>query len=172
MSRRSWLRIAVVASMALVLGVSLKAILDRERTLAQGRVVLLELAPVDPRSLMQGDYMALRFAIDRGLAGQRDGKEARDAPPATYALLALDADGRARLAGVADALPAGDTVAMRIHWRDGGPTVGPNAFFFQEGTAETYEAARWGEFRVAPDGSALLTHLRDEALTRLGEQRR
>jgi len=87
-------------------------------------------------------------------------------------LLALDADGRARLAGVADALPAGDTVAMRIRWRDGGPTVGPNAFFFQEGTAETYEAARWGEFRVAPDGSALLTHLRDEALTRLGEQRR
>jgi hypothetical protein len=35
----------------------------RERLVTEGRVVLLELAPVDPRSLMQGDYMALRFRI-------------------------------------------------------------------------------------------------------------
>src|SRR5690606_6091689 len=28
-----------------------------------GQVVVLSLAPVDPRSLMQGDYMALRFAV-------------------------------------------------------------------------------------------------------------
>jgi len=33
-----------------------------ERILSDGRVLLLELAPVDPRSLMQGDYMALQFA--------------------------------------------------------------------------------------------------------------
>ncbi|MFT3757572.1 GDYXXLXY domain-containing protein [Thauera sp.] len=172
MSRRNWLRIAIVASVALVLGVSLKAVLDREAVLAQGRAVLLELAPVDPRSLMQGDYMALSFAVDREVMDQWDERRARDLPPAAYALLALDADGRGQLAGVSDVLPADGTVAMRIRWREGGPTVGPNAFFFQEGTAETYEAARWGEFRVAADGSALLTHLRDEALQRLGEQRR
>ena len=36
----------------------------RERILADGRPLLLELAPVDPRALMQGDYMALRYAAE------------------------------------------------------------------------------------------------------------
>ncbi|XOT97907.1 GDYXXLXY domain-containing protein, partial [Alcaligenes pakistanensis] len=30
-----------------------------------GQTVLLELAPVDPRSLMQGDYMSLNFALSQ-----------------------------------------------------------------------------------------------------------
>ena len=34
--------------------------------------------------------------------------------------------------------------------------------------AAVFERARWGEFRVAADGTALLTHLRDEKLQRLG----
>jgi uncharacterized membrane-anchored protein len=42
-----------------------------------------------------------------------------------------------------------------------------NAFFFQEGTARRYEAARYGEFRVAPDGELLLTGLRDKDLQAL-----
>ena len=36
-------------------------IAGREKILRDGRVLLLELAPVDPRSLMQGDYMTLSF---------------------------------------------------------------------------------------------------------------
>ena len=39
-----------------------------------------------------------------------------------------------------------------------------NAFFFQEGTAKRYEAARYGEFRVASDGELLLTGLRGKEL--------
>ena len=35
--------------------------------------MLLELAPVDPRSLIQGDYMRLDYAIARDLAGARTG---------------------------------------------------------------------------------------------------
>ena len=42
------------------------------------RVVILELAPVDPRSLMQGDYMALTFAAGRGSRLRKDGS--RDRP--------------------------------------------------------------------------------------------
>jgi uncharacterized membrane-anchored protein len=39
-----------------------------------------------------------------------------------------------------------------------------NAYFFQEGTAARYEPARYGEFRVAPDGDLLLTGLRGKDL--------
>ena len=161
------IRAAVLGALVLVLGVALKTVVERERILERGRIVLVELTPVDPRSLMQGDYMRLRFAIDLELA--ESGHEA-PSPPAAYAHLALDAQDRASLIGVSDALPS--AVAMRIRQRDGQLTIGPNAFFFQEGRAAAYESARWGEFRVAPDGTALLTHLREGELKRLGEQRR
>ncbi|MET0346848.1 MAG: GDYXXLXY domain-containing protein [Casimicrobiaceae bacterium] len=45
------------------------------------------------------------------------------------------------------------------------PKLGTNAFFFEEGTGDRYAGARYGEFRVAPDGEAILTGLRDGALT-------
>ena len=38
---------------------------NKEQTLEEGQLILLELAPADPRSLMQGDYMNLRYAITR-----------------------------------------------------------------------------------------------------------
>lgn len=54
--------------------------------------------------------------------------------------------------------------------RQGGRQViiGTDAFFFEEGTAELYEDARYGEFRVAENGTPILVGLRDEGLNRLG----
>lgn len=166
---RAILRAVLVAAFMLVALAGLLAVRGHERTLAEGRVVLAELAPVDPRSFMQGDYMALRFAIDDEL--QLRAMEGKAMPLPAYAVLRLDAADRAALADLSDSLPAPatDQVAVRIRLRNGAPSIGPNAFFFQEGTAERYEAARWGEFRVAPDGKALLTHLRDAQLNRLGD---
>jgi len=164
------IRGALGAAFALVTVAALLAVRDNERVLAEGRVVLAELAPVDPRSLMQGDYMALRYAVDNELAASlRDGA----APPPAYVHLELDDAGRAHLAGTGDTLPAAaEQVAMKLRRRDGGYSIGPNAFFFQEGTAAAFAGARWGEFRVDAGGKALLTHLRDEQLQRVGEIRR
>jgi uncharacterized membrane-anchored protein len=39
-----------------------------------------------------------------------------------------------------------------------------DAWFFQEGDGERWEAARYGEFRVMPDGRALLVGLADVQL--------
>ena len=166
----SWLRASPAAAFLLVAGVTAHAVVDFERVLAAGRIVLIELAPVDPRSLMQGDYMALRFAPDDGLPRRTEGGAA---PPPRFAYLEVDEEGRARLAGVGESLPApAGAIGLRIRMRDGAPSVGPNAFFFQEGQAAGLAGARWGEFRVAADGMALLTHLRDADLQRLGETAR
>ena len=51
----------------LVLGVVNAAIVGKETIKREGDTVYLPLAPVDPRSLMQGDYMALRFTLVREL---------------------------------------------------------------------------------------------------------
>ncbi|HSN32939.1 MAG TPA: GDYXXLXY domain-containing protein [Ideonella sp.] len=159
------LRALLAAAFVLVTGAALYAVRDNERILAEGRVVLVHLAPVDPRSLMQGDYMALRYAIDNEIL--RSDGEGR------YAHLAVDAEGRASLVGLGDDRPGDPAlVAMKLRSRDGRETVGPNAFFFQEGHAADFSRAQWGEFRVDVGGKALLTHLRDAELVRLGENRR
>lgn len=59
---KHWRSILLWGGLLLALAVANQGIQKRERILSDGRVLLLELEPVDPRSLMQGDYMALRFA--------------------------------------------------------------------------------------------------------------
>jgi len=55
----SWL---VIAGLILVLGVANYDIWQKQQIVENGQQVLLKLRPVDPRSLMQGDFMRLRYA--------------------------------------------------------------------------------------------------------------
>ena len=159
-------RVGILAAWLLICVIVIHAVIGFERTLRDGQWVLLELAPVDPRSLMQGDYMALRFAVDAQLPRGEQ-------PLPVYAYLHIGAGGRAVLAGTGSQLATEPgVVSMRIRRGSAGASLGPNAFFFQEGTATVYEQARWGGFRVAADGTALLAALYDEELQLLGSNRR
>ena len=55
---RRW--VIAVATLAMLAIVNF-GIWQRENLLQSGRVVLLELVPVDPRSLVQGDFMRLSY---------------------------------------------------------------------------------------------------------------
>ena len=55
-------KVAIIAGLIVLILVNW-SIAGKERHLKEGRIVYLELAPVDPRSLMQGDYMALNFKL-------------------------------------------------------------------------------------------------------------
>ena len=59
MKQRLWIALGLFW----VLGATAWVVWSNERILSGGQTVLLELAPVDPRSLMQGDYMALNYAL-------------------------------------------------------------------------------------------------------------
>lgn len=136
----------------------------REQLLVSGRVVLLELAPVDPRSLMQGDYMALRFkvaddAFGRGTSERADGCVVLQVGDGNVGTFRRFDDGTPLAAAEAK---------MRYRMRNGLPKFATNAFFFEEGHADAFSAARFGEFRVAPDGESILTGVRDAARQPLG----
>lgn len=149
--------IVALAALAILAAVNV-TIASRETILASGRVVLLELAPVDPRSLMQGDYMALRFriadSVPRGDAGAAasDGRLVLAVGPRGIATFRRLDDGSAL---------AQDEARLRYRIRDNTVKLATNAFFFEEGQGGRYASAQYGEFRVAPDGEALLTGLRD-----------
>jgi uncharacterized membrane-anchored protein len=139
-------------------------VLQRERLLTEGRVVLLRLSPVDPRSLMQGDYMRLNFEVaDKafpafGPARTVDG----------HIVVLLDPNGVGRFRRFADGRPlAPGEIALRYRVRGGRPNFATDAYFFEEGRAEDLAAAAYGEFRVGSGGDMILTGLRGPRLERL-----
>ena len=156
--------IALLAGL-LVLAFVNWGIWEREQLLADGRVVLLKLAPVDPRSLMQGDYMRLNFAVaDRAFPGFGS-PEVDDG----HIVVALDRNDVGHFRRFADSRPlAAYEVALRYRIRAGRPQFATDAFFFEEGTAAAYENAEYGEFRVGRDGEMILTGLRGRRLEPLG----
>ena len=157
--------IALAAGLAF-LALANWTIAAREHLLAEGRVVLLELAPVDPRSLMQGDYMALRFKVsDEAFGRGKAAEELRDG----HLVVQLDARGVAVASRIDDGAPLqADEARIRYRVRADQIKFATNAFFFQEGDADFYTGARYGEFRVATDGEAILTALRGKDLEALG----
>ena len=141
-----------------------------EHAMSSGEVVLLRLAPVDPRSLMQGDYMRLNYEIARELTS-RDAQTTQNKGSDTL-VIRLDAHQVATL--VADGKPdrlASDERLLQVHQSERQWQIGPDAYFFEEGTGEQYETARYGEFRLQADGKTLLVGLRDEAYQPIGQIR-
>ncbi len=142
------------------------AIIGKERILREGTTMLLRLAPLDPRSLMQGDYMALRYAIADEVA-----RAARNAGISDgRVVVRLDESSEAHLVGIHDGKPlAQGQHLLRFRQRGDAVRLASDAYFFEEGRAERYAGARFGELKVDDGGDAVLVGLRDEAGHRLAD---
>ncbi|MEQ8673214.1 MAG: GDYXXLXY domain-containing protein [Aggregatilineales bacterium] len=147
------------ATLALIL-ITVNGLILREELLRRtGERVLLELAPRDPRSLIQGDYMVLNYAIARPLQSNYG---------LTSGRIVLALDDRA-VGSVVRFYENGDTLApnevtLRYRRTNDGISFGVEEFFFQEGDAERYARAAYAELRVDPRGRASLIGLMDANL--------
>ncbi len=151
----------VLAGLALVLGAVNLSIAEKEETLANGRQVLLELRPVDPRSLMQGDYMTLRYAD----ALFPDKETAAKMPLHGSVVLKVDDTGVATFVRADDgsALQDGEIrLGYKLLVNTRNLRYGAESFFFQEGDAQLYNNARYGVLRVDDAGSSVLVGLAGE----------
>jgi len=142
-------------------------IVARERTIAEGRPVFVKLAPADPRSLMQGDYMRLNYDLPG--VGWRSRSEAKGSllwGVRPRVAVMLDARGIAhspKLLAAGEAVPIGAQL-LELAPKDGQWTFVSDAWFFKEGEAERWQPAKYGEFRVTPEGKGLLVRLVGEDL--------
>ena len=145
-----------------VFGAANGLIVHKERLKKNGRTVFLQLAPRDPRSLLQGDYMALRYDFPNFSLSpdEYDGH--------IVVKLGKDLVGEfARFHGGEHL--ATDEVLIRYRFRRNfGLKIGGDSFFFQEGHSHYYENACYGELKVASNGECLLIGLRGKNLERLG----
>ena len=163
----------IVFTTVVVLVVVNWAIWQKERHLAEGEVVYLELAPVDPRSLMQGDYMALNFALSNQIRSalhqserDEDSLQARNG----YVVVRLDEQRIAHFQRLDDGSSLRDDERrLRYRLRNGQVRFTTDAFFFQEGHGERYKPARYGQLRVNTKGEPLLVALYNAELAKLGE---
>lgn len=171
-SKTHWLQkpavtiIITLLGLALVLVVMTRNIIKYEAHLATGDTVLLALAPVDPRGFMQGDYMTLSYALERDVFAALN-KDPGSYPinEQGYVIVALDQHNVGqflRLAANQSKNLASNEIAIYYRIRNGTMQLATNAFFFQEGHGEAFEAAEYGLFRINDKGEPLLTNLVDD----------
>ena len=160
--KNRWRRAGIATSLLATLLVVNTAIWQKEELIRVGRPVFLELAPADPRSLMQGDYMALNFTIpqlertDRGIANH------------ALVIAKIDARGIAVIQGIRERQPlARDEILIELTSTNRGLRPTSDAWYFKEGEAARWSKARYGEFRVDSQGHALLVGLRGANLKEL-----
>ncbi len=171
-SKTHWLQkpavtiIIALLGLALVLVVMTRNIIKYENHLATGDTVLLALAPVDPRGFMQGDYMTLSYALERDVFAALN-KDPGSYPinEQGYVIVALDQHNVGQFKRLAANQPknlASNEMALHYRIRNGAMQLATNAFFFQEGHGEAFEAAEYGLFRINDKGEPLLTNLVDD----------
>lgn len=155
-----WTHLLLAVGLIAAVGLPNYDILRKQRIVEHGTQVLLELRPVDPRSMMQGDYMSLYYHAQ---AFPPPGTEVSTGRRGTFIVKLTD--GVANFSRLDDggALADGE-MRLRYKRRAYGDefSYGADSFFFQEGTAEVYANARFGVLRVDADGNSILVGLADE----------
>lgn len=150
-------RALVAINLILMLAWFAWSVNEKETLLEEGELLLFELAPVDPRSLIQGDYMTLSYAVGRGWRSD-------SFPKTGYIVVTKDENGVAqkeRLQAETAPLAPGEYVVnyTSTRWR---LNIGAESYFFQEGQGQRYEAAEYGGVRVDGKGNSLLVGLYDK----------
>jgi len=153
------LKIAFWATVAGQIILLLAFIAVKENTLRSGTSVLLQTVPIDPRSLLQGDYAILDYEIAEFpnslhlvvVTGQR-----------YYVELVEDTDGVWRAVGYYPEKPGSDRVFIAGTVKSNGRLeFGIDTFFLPEGSGRLVETARDVKVRVSvdDDGKAVIEDL-------------
>ncbi|MDE1461800.1 GDYXXLXY domain-containing protein [Spartinivicinus poritis] len=143
----------------LVLSILNYAIYQKEQIIAHGEILLLELAPVDPRSLLQGDYMALDYAIARKISADALAAHQQRG----YMVIKGDNNNVAQFVRFYEgqSLATGEKL-LRFHRNHNRVRIVPHSFFFQEGHAKYFEDAKYGVYRFDNSGNRVLVGLASE----------
>jgi uncharacterized membrane-anchored protein len=182
-------RIPELIISALIIGVIVYVFqfsVSRDRLAVEGQEIFLELAPVDPLSLLQGQYMRVQFAVEREQLPLPDEVNIED----KCAVLKIDERRIATFVGVEKNNELGpDEVLFRGHLRKTNDwerrsqqrtdpdkdfsghyvkfEIPQRTFLFKENTEDRYESAKYGVFRVGEGGDYMLMDLADENLQKL-----
>ncbi len=136
-------------------------IYQKQKILRTGETVYLSIAPVDPRSLMQGDYMTFRYLLEDDIK-----KVATPATQGGYLVIATNENGVGEFVKFyqGETLNTNEKLLQyRFHPNNFAPyTIKPNTFFFQEKLQPNFQQAKFAVFHYQGEKNYLLTGLADQ----------
>lgn len=157
-------------------------ILQHEWHLAKSKSIFVELAPVDPRSILQGDYMALNYhlhfaGVDAAANASNVNSASSDISVQDFkhqshilSYVLLDKERRVLKTSFDPRLlqvyPASSSKLLLKNPRNSFEALYPaaNSFMFAEGLEPCYRNAKFAELKVKENGQALLLELLDSQL--------
>ena len=173
----SWIPL-VLALAAIAVFVTM--IINNERHLANSDPMYIQLQPVDPRSLIQGDYMTLGYELYLSLPDETNTahENTSDWQPALLkargdikAWVVLDPQRKVTKTVLnkgeltpAEAANARPLVLKNPNQYREALYPAANSFMFAEGLADCYQRARYALFKVNAKGQPMLADLVDENL--------
>lgn len=172
----------VIAVLCIVIFIGV--ILKNEQHLNHSQSIFIELKPVDPRSLIQGDYMVLNYDMyfsDIPIQIGRPSVPLHDTvienQSEIMAYVALDAQHRVWKSSLDPRLLELYPLSSRIMLQNPRNRLNrlypaSNSYLFAEGLAGCYRNAQYAEFKVDQQGKAMLASLRNKDLKLLGCENR
>ncbi len=157
MKSKTWI---IALNLILFLGYFGYSIQNKEHVLSEGEKVLLKLAPVDPRSLIQGDYMVLNYAISNEMRKLKDKK-------GSYLVISKDDSNIGTFKRIQEGEEPLSENEYLLKFKNGKWNrirIGAESYFFQEGKAEHFEDAVYGCLRIDKHGNTVLEGLYSEDL--------
>lgn len=149
----------IIVSINLLLILSLTGYqIYKEENYRKNNTIILPLAPVDPRSLMQGDYMILNFNIEREFNKSEWKNEKKG-----YLKLKIDENGISHFNEYSQKL-APNSIKFDNRYKF---TMGVDSYFFQDGKDKHFQQARFAQLFLLKDGSLRLDRLLDKDLNDL-----
>lgn len=151
--------IIILLNLILLLIIFNSSLVEKEEILSEGKLVLLKLAPVDPRSLMQGDYMTLRYEIANNIN--------KGIPRRGYCILKVNQNKIAEKVRFQKEITPLKENEIPVKYRlvEGQLFIGAESYFFEEGHAKKFEDAVYGGLRVDEEGKSVLIGLFDKKKT-------
>src|SRR5690606_11306192 len=141
-------------------------IVAKESILAEGVTVKLALAPIDPRSLMQGDYVSLNYDISTAPDHLADRIQEMPANSRVRVVLRMGQDGVVEFDRILEKNEVSSEGEVVINGRtDGWRNIyyGIESYFVPEGDGPKFErSAHFASVRIGKNGDALLEHLLEQ----------
>lgn len=142
-------------------------IFQKQRLLRSGETVYFAITPSDPRSLMQGDYMAFRYRLSDEISNSH----LTSAKNNGYLVIAYDEQSVGHFVRFYDGkkLAANEKLLKYRHDPQNlaSYTIKPNSFFFQEKLAGDFQKAKYAIFHYQGEKDYLLVGLGDSDKKRI-----
>lgn len=155
--------ILLSANLAVLVILFLFSVSKSEHVINEGESVYLKLRPVDPRSMMQGDYMTLNLDINNMLSSDYYGQQNSDS--LNYAIVSKD-EGELLRVQYDIYTKNSNEIALKISKNIyARPEIAIKNLFFQEGEGDKYADAKFAHVKVDECGICILVGLGDENKT-------